>query len=411
MISSELKESLNKILPLSQDLIGVAFRRKISYRGHYIEEYVDKNKIHAYFNFFKDYNHLFQDFTFDDTILDNFEKDMMNQINKNFSSPDNEEEEKPDGLDDHVINPGKAQFATNSLILDKYREDQNKNTVANKFAGMVVQIETLHNSHQNDEEVILDPEDEFFEGDADQVSEVDNEEEDEECFLEELTPEDLEIYNDFTVLKKKLEKWVTIDLQEHCKCTTVKILASVVDIQSQLLKIKVENEEFNQCLHDYIAIAFQFKESGYELLQESIDCNHSYNEITTFLKNIVLNKNMSANDIKRYVVEQKKQIDDKLDKISIAPGKNYTRIKKHFIVVNAQLCITKFIDPDIILGIRRARKVAELGIRHISRRKNVSKFISLWNRRIPKFQFSIWSKYGICQLHQIQASINQFKIS
>ena len=69
MISSELKESLNKILPLSQDLIGVAFRRKISYRGHYIEEYVDKNKIHAYFNFFKDYNHLFQDFTFDDTIV------------------------------------------------------------------------------------------------------------------------------------------------------------------------------------------------------------------------------------------------------------------------------------------------------------------------------------------------------
>ena len=320
MISSDLKESLNKVLPLSQDLIGVSFRRKMSYQGHFIEEYVDKNKIHAYFNFLKDYNHLYQDFSFDDKILENFEKDIMNEINKKVLCIE-EQDDAVDEYDDNVNHPGKAKFASNSIIVDKYKEDPNKHTVANKFAEMVVQVETLYESESNNEDIVLDPEDEFFDEDEGLMEE--NDDEDDfygESFLEELTSEDFEKYVKFKQLNNKLERLVTIDLEHHCKCNSVKIIASVIDIHSQLLKIQVENQEFHQCLHDCLAISLQFKESGTKQLQGKSDCNHSYNEITNFLQNIVFNKNMSARDIKKLVAEQRKIIDKKLEKVSVAPG-------------------------------------------------------------------------------------------
>ena len=155
MMSSEITESLNKILPLKQDIIGVAFRRRLSYKGHFIEEYVDKNKIRAYFNFFKKYNHLYEDFTFDSEALDKFEEETMKQANEKNSTEDLEEEDE-DSLN---VDPGKALHALKTLIVDKYKEDTNPNTVAAKFADMVVQLEQLEDD-ENCEEV--DPQDEYF---------------------------------------------------------------------------------------------------------------------------------------------------------------------------------------------------------------------------------------------------------
>ena len=40
LISSDIEHSLNKILPIQQSLIPVCFKRKLSYTGAYIEEYI-----------------------------------------------------------------------------------------------------------------------------------------------------------------------------------------------------------------------------------------------------------------------------------------------------------------------------------------------------------------------------------
>ena len=50
-----------------------------------------------------------------------------------------------------------------------------------------------------------------------------------ESFLEELTSEDFEKYVKFKQLNNKLERLVTIDLEHHCKCNSVKIIASVIE--------------------------------------------------------------------------------------------------------------------------------------------------------------------------------------
>ena len=45
LISSDVNHSLTKVLPVDQSLIPVCFKRKLSYSGSYIEEYVEKQKI------------------------------------------------------------------------------------------------------------------------------------------------------------------------------------------------------------------------------------------------------------------------------------------------------------------------------------------------------------------------------
>ena len=80
LISSDLSHSLTKILPIQQDLIPVSFKRKLSYTGSYIEQYIERKKIKMYFSWFKKYNHLYKDVEFDATFIDTFENDSVCSI-------------------------------------------------------------------------------------------------------------------------------------------------------------------------------------------------------------------------------------------------------------------------------------------------------------------------------------------
>ena len=53
MISADVVETMNRILPAPQNLIPVSFKKKLEYTGHYIQEYVDKKKLQIYFEWFK----------------------------------------------------------------------------------------------------------------------------------------------------------------------------------------------------------------------------------------------------------------------------------------------------------------------------------------------------------------------
>ena len=61
-VEADVTKTLNeKILPRQQELIPVALKRKLSYKGTVMEEMVSKNKVQAYFDYFKQDNPLFGD--------------------------------------------------------------------------------------------------------------------------------------------------------------------------------------------------------------------------------------------------------------------------------------------------------------------------------------------------------------
>ena len=136
MISADLQTTIDKILPQQQHLIPVVFKRKLSYQGHFIEEWIDRKKILAYFSWFKKYNHLYEDFELDQKIIDEFEKQAMESM-KNCDS-DSEDSETED---DEITHPDRAGCSS-SVIVNKYQEDSNAKTVANHFARMIINLES-----------------------------------------------------------------------------------------------------------------------------------------------------------------------------------------------------------------------------------------------------------------------------
>ena len=128
MISADLQSSINKILPCQQHLIPVVFKRKLSYQGHFIEEWIDRSKVLAYFSWFKRYNHLYEDYELDEKIIDEFESQAMESMKK---CENLEEDESDDETDSNTAG------CSSSVIVDKYQEDSKAGTVTNYFARMV----------------------------------------------------------------------------------------------------------------------------------------------------------------------------------------------------------------------------------------------------------------------------------
>ena len=76
-VEADVTETLNeKVLPRQQELIPVALKRKLSYKGTVMEEMVSKSKVEAYFNYFKENNHLFKDQTLDMERIDNWIEEL-----------------------------------------------------------------------------------------------------------------------------------------------------------------------------------------------------------------------------------------------------------------------------------------------------------------------------------------------
>ena len=66
---------MSKILPQKQNLLPVCLKRKLDYTGNYIEEVINRNKVNAYFNFFKWFNPLFTNTELSIDAIDAYEID------------------------------------------------------------------------------------------------------------------------------------------------------------------------------------------------------------------------------------------------------------------------------------------------------------------------------------------------
>ena len=72
LITADVSHSMYRVLPLQQELIPVRFKRKLSYHGSYIEEFIDRKKVEIFFSWFKCFNHLYKDIKFDSALVEDF---------------------------------------------------------------------------------------------------------------------------------------------------------------------------------------------------------------------------------------------------------------------------------------------------------------------------------------------------
>ena len=79
-VEADVKQTMDKLLPVEQDLIPVCLKRRPEYKGHFIEEVVSMTKIVQYFEYFKAYNPLFKDVEFSEEKLNRILSENLHRI-------------------------------------------------------------------------------------------------------------------------------------------------------------------------------------------------------------------------------------------------------------------------------------------------------------------------------------------
>ena len=160
LISADVQETMDNILPREQNLFPVSFKRKLQYEGHYIREIIDRLKCEIWYYWLLKNNIHFFGKEFQVERIDEF-CDSIHETIKEI------EEEIV-----HMINPEDEIFKEpeeeiplakqmDTLLCDKYEPDIDSNTVSNKLADIILQFE-LKSKIPADEILVEEDSEEFF---------------------------------------------------------------------------------------------------------------------------------------------------------------------------------------------------------------------------------------------------------
>ena len=145
LISADVEATMEKVLPIEQNLIPIALKRKLQYEGFYLREIVDKNKLKILFQWLKQNNPLYSDAEFNPILVDEFYETVREDI-ESFE----ESSQAPLMIDpvDEICQesnevPISKQYDT--LFIEKYEENNEDNTYANRLASLIVEFEQRYN--------------------------------------------------------------------------------------------------------------------------------------------------------------------------------------------------------------------------------------------------------------------------
>ena len=195
-ITADIPHSLSKLLPIKQNMIPVAFKRKLEYSGYYLEQVINRDKVLIYFDFLKEQNPLYSHLTFDTDLLEDFEDEIQEDARRfeqetcalflgvQDENCDADEEKAADitsavfrqilesdvdeVAEDDVQIAKKAQQCqanvketilaeednkadNDSVIMNKYREELDLPTAVNKLADTIVEYEKAMKIYIKDE--------------------------------------------------------------------------------------------------------------------------------------------------------------------------------------------------------------------------------------------------------------------
>merc|ERR1712115_185476 len=137
-VEADVTETLNeKVLPRQQELIPVALKRKLSYKGTVMEEMVSKSKVQAYFNYFKQFNHLFGDQILDIERIDNWIEELRST--QEHENHDNNIDPMQEKIDEGITNIP-METAYNMSDVEKFVRFENGSGENNCWINCVLRV-------------------------------------------------------------------------------------------------------------------------------------------------------------------------------------------------------------------------------------------------------------------------------
>ena len=90
-VEADVGDTMEKILPISQELIPVALKRLPHHKSYFIKpQIVSKTKLMKYFKYFKDNNHLYKDIEFSDVKFQELIDSITDDIRRQHEWKDNQ---------------------------------------------------------------------------------------------------------------------------------------------------------------------------------------------------------------------------------------------------------------------------------------------------------------------------------
>ena len=82
-IQADISHSMERLNINPETIIPVSFRRKLSYKGHYLEQVINKEKVFKWLAFLKENNHLFKDILSESKVseeIDDMSAELMDEL-------------------------------------------------------------------------------------------------------------------------------------------------------------------------------------------------------------------------------------------------------------------------------------------------------------------------------------------
>ena len=307
-------------------------------------------KIQIYFNWLRSYNHLFEDYSLEKKLINDFEIKSMktihmidaeksesivaqhNVIEKKISSFITDEIFDSDEEHDETITLEKENISCehSSLITDKYREDIGAPTVANKLANMIIDFECNEKRFipQNvqinpDPEDIYYSDDEVFQSDDEDDSELDEDEKlsDNEGFGNLTFEEDI-LLRRLKKITKETDDFIAANQSQdiYCKCQLSKKTCNMMAQVFELDKVKTDNIRIKSKKEEVITALRDLVNQGRSRLAILEDCRHDINNLSTLFKEVIKESKTNAEKPYEYVRRQTQTIKENAEAICVAPG-------------------------------------------------------------------------------------------
>ena len=343
MVSANVVESMKKILPIEQNLVPVSLKRKMEYTGHYMEENVDRLKLQTYFRWFQRHNHLFKDFKLDETLVDKFENEAQNLVEKMDGEKDDivtnhneiikskelvdeiyESDEEHNDEESTKLETEYVSCDHSSVITNKYIEDINAPTIANRFSDMILSFEQTSFTEDNVEIFYPDSEEAFYV--EDEVYDSEDEIKDDEDLIvnSSYSDEDLKQWNIMNMVKKESRQSVFClqgNLSDICKCGVEKKIALILDKKYQLEKLRFEGENLiifkNGLIKEFLDC---IEKSRKHFKTHPKNCHHIPNSLNDDIENFIIDNEKNPEKTMEFVNKQTRKIKENLEKVSVAPG-------------------------------------------------------------------------------------------
>ena len=213
-----------------------------------------------------------------------------------------------------------TKFSSASVIIDKYKEDNNAPTVANRFADMICQFEANSEKLREDDQCIFDLQDNIYS--EDEQEDPENSDEDyssEEDLNENATEEDKITYHKLMNFKKELNKVSRLNFSELCKCSLTRQAGSLLDVVDNVTKLFFESECLRRKIGEFRKQSDDVIEQIREAYKGKPDCDHKVGEMSMFLKSL-FEKSKNPRALSDTLPKERNKIAANLEKLIVAPG-------------------------------------------------------------------------------------------